>query len=102
MSSLYAFISRHQPTNEQLAMAQEQGIVLEWIGDMDAFSVTAADIHDKGAYVGVVVVHPAAALRLAPSFIVGVFENGMRSEEGKPPSFYPVALHQYDLLDGFQ
>ena len=69
---------------------------------MDAFSVCAADVYEKGAYEGVVVVHPAAALRLAPSFLVAVFENGMRSEEGKPPSFYPVALHQYDLLDGFQ
>jgi hypothetical protein len=117
MRAQYAFISRHEPTLSQWQMAARKGIDLVWVGDLDGFTVTkqeVIDAYDKKceeyrdtspngqdyAYgwpevTGVVVVHAAAALRLAPHFWVGVFENGNRAPEGEKPSFEPVALHFY-------
>jgi hypothetical protein len=93
----FAFISRHSPTPGQVALAEEQGITLEPIGDMDAFSVTPEKVAAHGAFEGVVVVHPAAALRLAETFKVGVFENANRAPEGERPQFEAAALRVYDM-----
>jgi hypothetical protein len=93
MSTTYAFISRHVPTTEQAELAAEKGIELVVVGDMDAFSVTPSDVASKGEFAGVVVVHPAAALRLNGAYSVGVFENGQRSQEGGKPTFFAKALH---------
>lgn len=93
----FAFISRHEPTHEQHAIAAEHGIELIPIGDADAFLVTRAFVDERGAFDGVVVVHPAAALRLAKFFAIGVFENANRARLGAPPEFAPVALHIFDL-----
>lgn len=90
----FAFISRHQPTTRQHELAAEQGITLHPVGDTDAFSIKTSDYVD---YDGVVVVHPAAALRLAPKFRVGIFENANRAPIGQPPQFEAVALHVFDL-----
>jgi hypothetical protein len=95
----FAFLTRHAPTAGQIAIAERAGIILEPIGDRDAFSVTVADIDAAGAFDGVVVVHPAAALRLASAFVIGVFENANRAHEGEKPSFEAVSLHLYDLVD---
>lgn len=95
----YAFISRHVPTPEQAALAADQGIELIPIGDCDAFSVSPSFVDEAGPFEGVVVVHPAAALRLAPTFIIGVFENGARPGEGERPQFVAKALHLYNLVD---
>ncbi len=95
----FAFLSRHQPTAEQLTIAESMGIDLIPIGDADAFSVTPARVYAAGPFVGVVVVHPAAALRLAHEFLIGVFENAIRAPEGERPTFTPVDLHIYDLRD---
>jgi hypothetical protein len=95
----FAFISRHQMTEEQASLAQEQGIELIPVGDMDAFSVCVDDVEEKGAFDGVIVVHPAMALALARSFLVGVFENGTRPGEGEKPQFFAKALYVYDLKD---
>lgn len=92
MNMTFAFISRHEPTNEQHVIANAAGVDLVHIGDLDAFTVTPEQV---GAFEGVVVVHPAAALRLAPVYVVGVFENGNRAPVGEPPQFKPVALHLY-------
>jgi len=48
---------------------------------------------------GAVVVHPAAALRLARCFIIGVFENANRAPAGEKPQFEAKALHLFDLMD---
>jgi hypothetical protein len=56
-------------------------------------------IHAKGIFDGVIVVHPAAAMRLSSAFAVGVFENANRAEPGQPPQFIAKALHVYDLRD---
>jgi len=95
----FAFISRHEPTPEQAVLAAEQGILLIPIGDCDAFNVTPSFVDEAGAFEGVVVVHPAAALRLAPTFIIGVFENGTRPGVGERPQFVAKALHLYNLVD---
>ena len=95
----FAFISRHAPTRGQVEMAAAQGIELTHVGDADAFTVGAGFVHDKGPYEGVVVVHPAAALRLAPQFLVGVFENANRAPVGEPPRFEAVSFQVYDLRD---
>jgi len=89
----FAFITRHEATIEQHQLAKEQGIELAVVGDMDAFSVTPEMVADKGTFDGVIVVHPASAMRLKDSYLVGVFENGQRSEEGEKPTFYAKALH---------
>ena len=95
----FAFISRHLPTEGQVAMAEAQGIELQHIGDTDAFEVSPSFVDHHGAFEGVVVVHPAAALRLAGSFQVGVFKNANRAPVGQPPQFEAVEFHIYDLRD---
>lgn len=94
-SNKYAFISRHIPTADQFALAEKAGIVLEPIGDLDAFTVTPAQVADKGNFEGVIVVHPAAALRLQTHYAVGVFENGSRAQEGGKPQFFAQDLHLF-------
>jgi hypothetical protein len=95
----FAFISRHVPTAEQVKLAKQAGVELEHVGDTDAFSVSCGFVDDAGDFEGVVVVHPAAALRLAPHFVVGVFENGSRPGEDQKPQFYARSFHLYDLRD---
>lgn len=104
MAMNFAFISRHAPTPEQYALAEAEGIRMFHIGDADAFTVGNSFVHEAAsrlgvAFEGVVVVHPAAALRLASEFMVGVFENANRAEPGQPPQFSAKALHLYDLRD---
>ncbi len=51
-----------------------------------------------GSDEGVVVVHPAAAVRaMRQGLKVGVFENGSRAAEDGKPSFYPVKFWVYDV-----
>lgn len=95
----FAFISRHEPTAEQHQLADECGIVLEHVGDTDAFTVSAGFVDARGAFEGVVVVHPAAALRLCSQFVVGIFENGTRPGENDKPMFFAKSLHIFDLRD---
>lgn len=95
----FAFISRHEPTAEQIKLAADQDIELVPVGDADAFTVSPSFVDHQGAFEGVVVVHPAAALRLAGSFVVGVFKNANRAPVGEKPQFEAVALHLYDLRD---
>lgn len=99
MEHRFAFISRHLPTDGQVALAKAQGIELAHVGDADAFTVTTGFVYDHGAFDGVVVVHPAAALRLAPTFLVGVFENANRAPVGEKPQFEAVSLQVFDLRD---
>ena len=91
----FAFISRHLPTSGQVDLAAAQGIELVHVGDADAFTVDREWVNDKGPFEGVIVVHPAAAMRLASEFIIGVFENANRAPEGERPTFEAVALHLY-------
>jgi len=95
----FAFISRHNPTDSQIALAAEQDIELVHIGDHDAFTVSPGFVDAAGNFEGVVVVHPAAALRLTSDFVVGVFENANRAPVGERPQFEAQALHLYDLRD---
>ena len=96
---MFAFISRHTPTREQLKMATDMGIELVHVGDADGFSVAPSYIHGLGPFEGVVVVHPGAALNLCQDFIVGVFENGTRPTEGGKPEFYAKSLTLWDLRE---
>lgn len=93
----FAFISRHEPTQGQHQLAQDQGIALEWIGDLDAFEVTDEEVASQGDFDGVVVVHPAAAMRLAATYFVGVFKNANRAPVGEKPRFEAEAFEVYDL-----
>ncbi|MFA7168853.1 MAG: hypothetical protein WC096_08130 [Sphaerochaetaceae bacterium] len=95
----FAFISRHTPTHEQISLAEQQGIELIHVGDADAFTVSPSWVYERGAFEGVVVVHPAAAMRLSSSFMVGVFENANRAPEGAPPQFEAKSLHIFDMRD---
>ena len=95
----FAFISRHEPTPEQHMLAAEHGIILTPVGDADAFTVTPGWVYDKDRFEGVIVVHPAAALRLCSEFIIGVFENSSRPGPDDKPQFFAKALHLYDLRD---
>lgn len=100
----FAFISRHAPTAGQVALAAEQGITLHHVGDADAFTVGNGFVHEAGVrldvvFDGVVVVHPAAALRLCSEFLVGVFENANRAPVGAPPQFEALSLHVFDMRD---
>ena len=95
----FAFISRHLPTDGQIKLAADQGIDLIHVGDADAFTVSPSWVDGLGVFDGVAVVHPAAALLLCSSFLVGVFENSNRAPEGERPQFEASALHIYDLRD---
>lgn len=92
----FAFISRHTPTPEQFVLAEAKGINLVPIGDCDAFSVTPEWVAEKGEFDGVIVVNPAAAMRLCGDFIVGVYENSSRPAEGAGPAFFAKALHIFE------
>jgi len=91
----YAFISRHMPTASQYKLANEKGIELIPVGDMDAFN--EEEIHEwirnNQSFKGVIVVHPALALEFYKNeFDVGVFQNVNRAEEGQPPKFEAGSL----------
>lgn len=91
----FAFISRHVPTAEQHALAAAQQVELIHVGDADAFT---CDIKQFSNYDGMVVVHPALALRLAWMHRpIGIFENGSRPVEGGAPQFFAKAFHVYHL-----
>ena len=96
----FAFISRHQPTPEQYKLAADAGVNLVHIGDRDAFSVDYSEIasHPEAPFYGVVVVHPAAAMRLAHRYSIGVFENANRAAPGEPVKFTAVGFHVYEAL----
>lgn len=95
----FAFISRHLPTEGQIALAAAEGIELAHVGDADAFTVSPAWVDERGSFDGVIVVHPAAALQLATTYLVGVFENANRAPVGEKPQFEAQALHLFDLRD---
>jgi hypothetical protein len=95
----FAFISRHVPTDSQHTLAAAEDIELVHIGDADAFTVSPDFVVAAGAFEGVVVVHPAAAMRLANDFVVGVFKNANRAPVGEKPQFEAVSFHLFDLID---
>ena len=95
---LFAFISRHKPTPEQHTLAAEKEIELRHIGDHDAFTVDFGFVDRAGVFDGVIVVHPAAAMRLANEFVIGVFENASKPGPNDRPVFEAKALHVYDLV----
>lgn len=90
----FAFVSRHAATPEQLVLAAEKGIELIPVGDFDAFAIRRQDLSED--IEGAVVVHPAAAMRLADGLKIGVFENSNRAPAGEKPSFEARALHVFD------
>ena len=86
----FAFISRHTPTAEQVALAQELEIELVPVGDTDGFTVTPQWVVEQGKFDGVCVVHTAMALRLQFDYEVLLFENANRAAEGEKPQFQAV------------
>lgn len=95
----FAFISRHTPSAGQIQLAAEKEIELLAVGDCDGFTVSPAFVYEAGPFEGVVVVHPAAALNLAPHFLVGVFENENRAAIGERPDFHAKSFKIWDLRD---
>jgi hypothetical protein len=95
----FAFISRHTPTESQFALAQAQDIELFPIGDLDAFFVCPCSVDYYGDFDGVIVDHPAAALRLCSSYLIGVYESANRAPEGEKYTFEAVELHIFDMRD---
>lgn len=105
---VWAFVSRHKPTDKQINICEENDIFLHHIGDADAFRIdydwiTNAwyedyeeihellnedyDENDRSGFDGVFVVHPAAALNLITYTSVGVFRNTSRPDENGKPKF---------------
>jgi hypothetical protein len=77
----FAFVSHDAPTADQVRLAAEKGVELVHVGDRDPFTVDPREFFPYGGrwkqrFAGVVVVHPAAALRLAPDGeMIGVFDQ---------------------------
>lgn len=102
-----AFVSRHEPTTEQVALAEKDGYQLVHVGDLDAFSHNLPDQLTKliaeGNYQAVACVHPVIAIRVLefgtgyahPCVRVAVFENGQRAEAGGKPTFFARAMHVF-------
>ena len=91
----FLFCSRHAITQEQRVLAKKAGITLHQGLDLDAFSPNYALIKavcNQGLFEGVIVVHPALALKLCSAYRIGVFENANRAAEGAPPSFQAIGL----------
>ena len=88
----FAFISRHEPSAEQVALAADVNVELTAIGDRDAFSFTVEDAEKIGkGFAGIVCVHPLIAMNAMLAEIpVGVFENANRAPLGQPPQFKAV------------
>ncbi len=89
----FAFVSRHQATPEQDQMAHDLGIELIHIGDRDGFTVTKEDIESIGDFDGLVVVHGGMAMNLKDDYVIGIFENELRPQEGGPATFKAKKLH---------
>lgn len=90
LTNRFAFVSRHEPTIEQIEMALAQGIELEFVGDRDAFEFNPNEF--KG-FDGVICVHPLIAIEcIKAKLAVGVFKNGNRAQIGEKSQFYPVEL----------
>lgn len=90
----FAFISRHEPTNEQINMALDMDIRLFHVGDYDGFIVRPETFREEeGNFDGVIVVHAGTALNLISEYTVGVFENELRAVEGEKPTFSAKKLH---------
>ena len=90
----FAFISRHVPTQQQISIAAECGIVLDHVGDRDGFAVDPMEF--RSTHDGAVVVHAAAALRLlGTNWPIGVFDNVNRAAVGELPKFETTRLHVY-------
>ena len=97
----FLFCSRHAITPEQHALALKAGITLHQGTDLDAFAANhdlIKAVCDQGVFEGVIVVHPALALKFSTAYRVGVFENANRAPEGAPPSFQAVGLEVFDLV----
>lgn len=95
----FAFISRHPATKEQTEICAKNGIEIEHVGDFDGFTVTVNQIDEHGRFDGVICAHVGMAMRLAPSFLIGTFENGNRAAIGEKPDFFAKNLHIWDLRD---
>lgn len=80
-------------TDEQRALALAAGVNLTEVGDANAFDALQI-LGLVGGYSGAVVVHPAAAIILRDNFYsVGVFENGLRANDGDKPTFFASQFH---------
>ena len=91
----FAFIGRQGPTDSQIKLAKEKNIELIYIGDHNPFKVDIYCIQRKGDFHGVVVSHPAAAMRLSSYLPVGVFEHKFKLSMYERPNFEAISFHVY-------
>lgn len=92
----FAFISSDEPTAEQHAVAANKQIKLIYLFESDPFNIDHFWVQKKGNFDGVVVTHPAVALNLRQSFLIGIFNNINVSQEGETPNFQPLELGIFD------
>jgi hypothetical protein len=88
-------MSRHDITEDQHRLASEQNVQLVKIDDLDAYSVFPEDVAEYGDFDGVVVVNPAAAMRLHGTYDIGVFRAENRAEPGSQPDYRAVLFQVY-------
>lgn len=85
----FAFVSRHEPTPDQIRVAEEQGVELIHKGDVNAFGpgdpIVPWEI-SLDSVQGIIAVHPLVAVRAyALGMKIGSFENLSRpGPDGKP------------------
>lgn len=87
----FIFVSRHQPTVEQLQLAEANGHTLTHVGDVDAFDRPAVVhlLRQHHQYHGIVAVHPlvvAIAAQKGWNYF-GFFRNVNRAPVGEKPQF---------------
>ncbi|MGA1712751.1 MAG: hypothetical protein ACO4CS_15815 [bacterium] len=95
------FVTRHEPSADQCAIAGDKGFNLIHVGDVNAFdpkleSILKGMMQEHNAEV-VCCVHPMVAVVALDAGAKGIaiFENAMRAKEGEKPTFVPSALHVY-------
>lgn len=98
-----AFISRHVPTQEQIAAFAKAGHELVHVGDCDGFDRVAVAEFMEG-FDGACVVHAGAAINCVVSaekdFSVFVCENSNRAPAGEPPQFRLDRVHEWRWRPG--
>lgn len=97
-------ISSVEPTAEQINAAALNGVSIEYIGNINPFTVYIGEIYDAGDFEGVIVDHPSAALALCYEFLIGVFEKKTLDpkdfdSDGEQENFFADGFHIYDRRD---
>jgi hypothetical protein len=98
-------ISRHEPTPEQIRLAEGAGYELVHVGDVDAFDHDAImELFNRCDGITFAVAHAGLAMQLAMLALacdieIAIFRNSNRAPEGERPTFAADRLDVYRIRE---